>query len=429
MIKKLRKHLTIIFVTSVMLIFTIVFSILIHVNINTEKKSNTDFFNRITTSLVFILENTSDYKRDLQSIEKNHNMFFVFLDKEENVIYQCSDIFKESTDYVLNSFKNEKEKEEVYYLDDTPSSSISGSFYFHTPTGLSYIGTQCNIVTNDGGFYQLYLIQEFSNSIMILKQQLPLYCLIWLFVFVTILFLAHFIIGKAVKPTELSIRSQKEFIASVSHELKSPLAVILSSAEAIGFCDMSTEQLKNQTSIIDSECLRMSKLIQDLLLLSSIDTKTWTLNEVEIDIDSLMITLYEKFEPLCTKHNITLKLDIDEQTFPPFKADSDRINQLLGIFMDNAINYSSINSEILLKVILIKNTVVFSIIDHGKGISDKDKPFIYDRFYCADKSRTKKEHFGLGLSIAKELVSMHRGTITLADTPGGGCTFQISFPL
>ncbi|MDD3339544.1 MAG: HAMP domain-containing sensor histidine kinase [Lachnospiraceae bacterium] len=351
------------------------------------------------------------------------------MNREEQVLYQGSDIFKENTDHVLASFQNEIEKEAMYYLNDTPSSSIGGSFYFHTSTGLSYIGTRCDIAANDGGFYKLYLIQEFNDTVMILKKQFPLYFLIWLSVFIAIIFLAHFIIGKAVKPTELSIRSQKEFIASVSHELKSPLAVILSSAEAIGFCDMSAQQLKNQTNIIDSECLRMSKLIQDLLLLSSIDTKTWTLNKTEIDMDSLMINLYEKFEPLCTKHQITLNLDIDEQTFPQFKADIDRMNQLLSIFIDNAINYSSANSEILLRAALKKNTIVFSIIDHGKGIADKDKPFIYDRFYCADKSRTRKEHFGLGLSIAKELVSMHRGTITLVDTPNGGCTFQISFPL
>ena len=104
-------------------------------------------------------------------------------------------------------------------------------------------------------------------------------------------------------------------------------------------------------------------------------------------------------------------------------------NLLDQIFIDNAINYSLPKSEVSLDATVFKNTLVFSIIDHGTGIADKDKPFIFDRFFCADKSRTQKEHYGLGLSIAKELVEMHKGKIELSDTLGGGCTFKIFLPL
>lgn len=165
----------------------------------------------------------------------------------------------------------------------------------------------------------------------------------------TTLFLAHFIVGIAVKPTEAAIRSQKEFTASVSHELKSPLAVILSSAEVISRYDKLPAQYLHQTQIIDSECLRMSKLIQDLLLLSSIDTRTWSLNKTNVNIDSLMIGVYEKFEPICKKHNVMLNLDLEEMVFPAFLADADRLDQILSIFWDNAITFSAPDTEILLK--------------------------------------------------------------------------------
>lgn len=428
MIKNLKKNLIILFISSVMLIFTLVFCILIQGNIDSKKRSDTDFFNRIATCLLFTLENSSDYEKDLKSVEQNYHMYLQYLDSNQNVLYQNSNIFKEDTTDVMENFTAEINKTTVYSLESITSSSTSGSFVFLSHTGISYIGMQCNVITNNGTQYTLYIIRDFSSSWEIVKQRLPSYCLIWLLVLAAILFLAYFIIGKAVKPTEVAIHSQKEFIASVSHELKSPLAVILSSAEVIATYEDLPDNMKNQTKIIDSECLRMSKLIQDLLLLSSIDAKTWTLQRTEIDIDSLMINLYEKFEPLCSRHNLFLNLDIEERTFPPFQADIDRINQLLGIFIDNAINYSSPNTEILLKVIFLKNNFVFSIIDHGQGIFDQDKPFIFDRFYCADKSRTRKEHFGLGLSIAKELITMHKGTITLTDTLGGGCTFQIFIP-
>lgn len=173
----------------------------------------------------------------------------------------------------------------------------------------------------------------------------------------------------------------------------------------------------------------MSKLVQELLLLSSVDANTWTLNKTNIDVDTLLINTYEKYEPICRQKGIQFKLTTSDELFPVLNADIDRLNQILSIFIDNAINYSLPKSEVSLDATVFKNTLVFSIKDHGTGIADKDKPFIFDRFFCADKSRTQKEHYGLGLCIAKELVEMHKGKIELSDTLGGGCTFKIFLPL
>ena len=135
------------------------------------------------------------------------------------------------------------------------------------------------------------------------------------------------------------------------------------------------------------------------------------------------------FQNYLTKYQYVSTLGTSDEFFPALNADIDRLNQILSIFIDNAINYSLPKSEISLDATVFKNTLVFSIKDHGTGIADKDKPFIFDRFFCADKSRTQKEHYGLGLSIAKELVEMHKGKIELSDTLGGGCTFKIFLPL
>lgn len=428
MLINLRKNLTVLFVFSVMLIFTIVFCILINENIKSKKVIETNFFNRISTNFLFTLENSSDYIKDLQNAEQSYNLFLLFMDSNHNTMYQSSAIFQDDIDNILNNFYIEMCKVKTYSIEKVFRSSISGCFYFKSSAGHSYIGTTCEVATSNGDYYTLYIIKDFPSSFDLIKQLFSVYFCTWILVFISILILSNFIIGAAVKPTEISIRSQKEFIASVSHELKSPLAVILSSAETIDSYPALPEHMRVQTSIIDSECIRMSKLIHNLLLLSSIDTKTWTLHKTDINVDSMMINLYEKFEPLCNKLNLTLTLIIEDRTFPTFKADIERISQILSIFVDNAKNYSFPNTDILLKVQFAKGSFIFSIIDHGQGIPDKDKPFIYDRFYCSDKSRTKKEHFGLGLSIAKELVSMHKGNISLTDTPNGGCTFQISFP-
>ncbi len=180
--------------------------------------------------------------------------------------------------------------------------------------------------------------------------------------------------------------------------------------------------------MIDSEVSRMSRLIQDLLLLSSLDTGNWSFHMEEINIDTLMINLYTKFERICRKKDIILQLSIPDECCPTFYSDADRLNQIISIVLDNAVSYSSPESEISLKAFVDKNELEIAVIDHGIGISDNDKPFIFNRFFQCDKSRTQREHFGLGLSIANELVNKLGGNIQLADTVGGGCTFKIFLP-
>lgn len=148
----------------------------------------------------------------------------------------------------------------------------------------------------------------------------------------------------------------------------------------------------------------------------------------EINIDTLLINLYTKFERICKKKNILLQLNIPDECCPPFYSDADRLNQIISIFLDNAFSYSPPESEISLDTLIDKNGLVIIIIDHGIGISDKDKPYIFNRFFQCDKSRTQREHFGLGLSIASELVNKLGGKIQLLDTSGGGCTFKIFLP-
>ena len=276
---------------------------------------------------------------------------------------------------------------------------------------------------------KLYLMKEATDTLTLLKEHLSFYIATWIIVFIMLLFLTRFLIDKAMKLTENTLQIQKEFIAAASHELKAPLAVILASAECISGDTNLSSEAKQHTAIIDSECMRMSKLVQDLLLLSSVDANTWPLKKTNIDVDTLLINTYEKYEPICRQKGILFELSTSDELFPVLNADIDRLDQILSIFIDNAINYSFPKSEISLDATVGKNMLVFTIKDHGTGIADKDKPFIFDRFFCADKSRTQKEHYGLGLCIAKELVEMHRGKIELSDTVGGGCTFKVFFPL
>lgn len=428
MIKKLQKRLTLLFICSVMGIFTVVFCLFIHESIQSKKENEMYFFTRIITYLVFQLENTDDAAGDLTLTGQTYDFTLLLKNNQNAFIPVNTNHSNTDTNTLITLFEQELNKTSTDLLDNTHSSQ-SGIFSFSTPDKHSYYGIQATVITKNMDILDFYAIKESTSSFTFLKEHLPFYLIVWLLVFIAILFLTRFLISKAINPTEQTLRSQKEFIASASHELKAPLAVILASAECIGNDTTLSPELKQHTEVIDSECLRMSKLVQDLLLLSSVDANTWTLNKTNIDVDTLLINTYEKYKPICRQKGIQFKLGTSDELFPALNADIDRLNQILSIFIDNAINYSLPKSEISLDATVFKNTLVFSIIDHGTGIADKDKPFIFDRFFCADKSRTQKEHYGLGLSIAKELVEMHKGKIELSDTLGGGCTFKISLPL
>lgn len=428
MIKKLKKRLTLLFICSVMSIFTVVFCLFIHESIQSKKENEMYFFTRIITYLVFQLENTDDAAGDLTLTGQTYDFTLLLKNNENAFIPVNTNHSNTDTNTLITLFEQELNKTSTDLLDNTHSSQ-SGIFSFSTPDKHSYYGIQATAITKNMDILDFYAIKESTSSFTFLKEHLPFYLIVWLLVFIAILFLTRFLISKAIKPTEQTLRSQKEFIASASHELKAPLAVILASAECIGNDTTLSLKSKQHTEVIDSECMRMSKLVQDLLLLSSVDANTWTLNKTNIDVDTLLINTYEKYEPICRQKGIPFKLNTSDELFPVLNVDIDRLNQILSIFIDNAINYSLPKSEISLDATVFKNMLVFSIKDHGTGIADKDKPFIFDRFFCADKSRTQKEHYGLGLSIAKELVEMHKGKIELSDTLGGGCTFKISLPL
>lgn len=148
-----------------------------------------------------------------------------------------------------------------------------------------------------------------------------------------------------------------------------------------------------------------------------------------IDLDTMLITLYEMYVSVCMKKSIHLELILGEKSYPALCTDEERLVQILNIFLDNAVYYSPEGSTIEIQTKQTSKELTFFIMDHGKGVADKDKPYIFDRFYCADKSRSDKSHFGLGLSIAKELSCVLGGKIGFSDTPGGGATFFLTLPV
>lgn len=239
---------------------------------------------------------------------------------------------------------------------------------------------------------------------------------------ICILFLSsYYFTGKLLSPIIESRKKQNAFIAAASHELRTPIAVIASAASAAKAADNA--QKAHFFHIIEKESLRLSTLADDLLLLNRTDSGRLALQIAPVELDTLLLNCFETFEPFAREHHLSLQISLPDNTIPHCLCDGKRIQQILGILISNAVSYGKNGGYI--KLALSYNQTIFwiTVEDNGIGISDKDKPYIFDRFYRADTSRSCKEHFGLGLSIAKEIAEAHGGTITVADTPGGGTRF------
>lgn len=424
MIRNLKRKLYFLFASSIMFVFTIVFFLLASENIETMQNAELSFVNRQATNLTLLFESSTNYAENLEICEKKYGYAFRLFTGHDERLYESANINNtaETIDFFLESLKSS----ESAHSSESGYSTQSGTHIFRPGNGRTHYGILCSIYTNDGYLY-LAIVKE-KSGIAAFSSTVMHYFLIWLVVFLIVLFVSVLIIRQAMEPTVKTMQSQKNFIAAVSHELKTPLAVLLSTTDAIETSPDCTPNIKNHVGLMETEISRMARLIQDLLLLSSIDAGNWMFHKSKINVDTLLINLYDKFEIICQKKSIDLQIKMPEECFPPLFSDEDRINQIISIFLDNAISYSPEHSSILLEASIKKNRLAISIKDHGIGISEEDKKHIFDRFYRCDKSRTQKGHYGLGLSVANELVSLLDGKIYLNDTPGGGCTFIIVIP-
>lgn len=223
-----------------------------------------------------------------------------------------------------------------------------------------------------------------------------------------------FFTGRMLLPLETSQKKQQQFVAAASHELRAPLAVMLSGLESCEKADTPDEQ-RHFLSLIRQEGKRMQHLICDMLLLANADARGITLHAEELQPDDFLLSVYEKYEPLALGSHISLQLSIPKSDCSAIRADNERIMQLLSILLDNALAYTPAGGKILLLLTQSKGQATFAVADNGPSIPDEEKGRIFERFYRADKSHTDHEHFGLGLCTALEIAKAHGGRLTAAD--------------
>lgn len=303
--------------------------------------------------------------------------------------------------------------------------------------GESYLGAVF-LTTNEIGYRSLLMLQSSGKREQESMQQKMFLIGLEIVGVLSLFVVSCWMISKTLKPVEINRKKQIEFIGAASHELRSPLTVIRANLSAI------KAEPENESYFLDGinrECIRMSRLVDDMLLLASVDGKNWTIQQEEFEIETLLIEVYDEFYAYCKENQMELRLILPEEILPNVKGDRERIKQILTILLDNAVQYAykipknqeqiEETNNFLLEVCTYrqKNKIKIEVKDYGVGIEKDKQEDIFERFYRVDKSRKQKQHFGLGLSIAKELAELQRGNLYLKETEGGGCTFVVSIPI
>ncbi|PSL50446.1 two-component system sensor histidine kinase ResE [Salsuginibacillus halophilus] len=223
---------------------------------------------------------------------------------------------------------------------------------------------------------------------------------------------------------------RKDFIANVSHELRTPISMLQGYSEAI-IDDMaaSEEERKELGRIIYDESQRMGRLVNELLDLARMEAGHNELNIEEIEVVPFLSRMERKFSNLAKEEGIHLTHEHDPEA-PVMTADADRLEQVMTNLISNAFRHTAAGGSVNVKSEAVQEGVRLEVTDTGDGIPEEDLPFVFERFYKADKARTRgRSGTGLGLAIAKNIVEHHFGEITVHSKVGEGTTFRIQLPL
>lgn len=312
------------------------------------------------------------------------------------------------------------------HLSYSPFRSYHKEYEFTSPSmGTHYFGSVIIVERNSASLQVVILSSLTSLEKQIHQQRFRFFIIDLSAVFLLTVF-SFLFTGMLLKPIKENQIRQTQFVASASHELRTPLAVILSAAECCETADHIRQ--KSFLNTIRQEGLRMSSLINDMLTLSLSDNHRLSMEIGPVELDTLVLNSYESFLLLAGKKSISLSVNLPEHPLPSCRADSKYISQVISILLHNAISYTPENGKIQLSLSYHTGKFFISVCDNGIGITDKDKSKVFDRFYRTEKSRSTKGHFGLGLSIAYEIVKAHKGDIRITDAAGGGSVFTVILP-
>ncbi len=223
-------------------------------------------------------------------------------------------------------------------------------------------------------------------------------------------------------------RMQRDLIGNVSHELKTPLTAILGFSQAmVDGALKRSEDFAGAAEIIHGETERMIRLVNSLLDLSKLESGQVTMAKVKLDLTEILDRSVKSFAPRAEAAGIRLVRQFEE--IPIFAGDPDRLRQVFNNLIENALKYTPAGGQLTVSCFYKEGYIKVSVADTGAGISAEDLGHIFERFYQANKSRSREvEGVGLGLAITREIVNAHGGKIEAQSKVGAGTRFIVSLP-
>lgn len=228
-----------------------------------------------------------------------------------------------------------------------------------------------------------------------------------------------------------AIREREALLSIASHELKNPLATVLGYAHLLqrrALRDMNTSE-RDQRALhaIVTQAERLNRMLTDLLDVSRLESGQFTIEQLPMDLSTLVHTVVEEMQPALDRHAISVQ---DHDSPVMVHGDKERLEQVLRNLLSNAIKYSPAGGQICIHITAENSVACVSIQDEGIGIPEDALPNLFQRFYrVANAAGQAIDGFGIGLYVVKEIVSRHGGTISVTSTEGLGTTFTMCLPL
>ena len=381
---------------------------------------------QIVKTNVTMLKNIAQFELDDFTLGND----FTIPDDNKQPFFTTS-VIKIEAKYVDNSLIVERKNEFSFIIDDEDLLEIANTaMMIGESVGYCYkYNVRYFIASTDNpNIYNIAICScEMESQYM---SKLMGVCIISLLISLIIVFIVSIFLSKAfTKPTEEAWTQQQQFIANASHELKTPLAVIIANNnillnhkdEKIG----DKEQWIRNTQV---EAEQMRSLLNDMLFLAKSDAKLAKEQNSVFNLSELLAFSTLPFDSIAYENNCEIILNICDGV--KVKANESEVKSLISIVIDNAVKYSYPGKEILISLKTIKNKAEIKIRNFGPVIDKKEIPLIFERFYRGDESRSKViSGFGLGLSIAKNIVYANKGDIKCESDEQNGTVFTITLPL
>lgn len=268
----------------------------------------------------------------------------------------------------------------------------------------------------------VYIFVDNKEALQNSKQFFIVSIFIFLLSVIAFTIISYYISRWMIKPSEKAIKNQKIFVASISHDLKTPITIIRANA------DLIENEVKNKKSIkyIQQETEKLNHLVNEMLTLTRIDNTISKENFKSFNFGDSLFDVVLPFESIAYEKGIRFNINIDEVT--DYFGDESNIQKLAEILIDNAMSYTTKGGIVDVDAYENSKTVTLSVTNTGEPISDEKKVEIFDRFYRASKSRESTgNHYGLGLSIANTIVKKHNGKISI-ESKNGKNTFTVTLP-